>query len=241
MADNISSSKLGLRERKKRQTRAAIRDVALKLFLEKGYDSTTTSEIASKADVSIATLFNYFPSKESLLSDDFEPVFIRALQAQLAVKPLFLAFGEAMQASIDKAATEMAFSFARSRLIRSTPALQAAAALERERDISRLGELLAEHYGPTIDEFEIRVSSAILVGAMHVAYEAWTAADGKKDIHELVRRALAVIEAGVKHPANCGSNDSGGIRKRRKTQDGRPGKRGVSSNRDSDYRSASNR
>jgi AcrR family transcriptional regulator len=205
---NAHSSEVGLRERKKRQTRATIRQTALKLFLEKGYDSTTTSEIARAADLSIATLFNYFPSKESLLGDDFEPVFIHYLQARPASEPLFAAFREAMRESMTKASDEIAFSLARGRLIRSTPALQAAAGLERERDTSRLAELLAERYGLNCQEFELRVVSATLVSAMHVAYEAWFAADGKTNIHELVGRALAVVEAGINHPLNLGQSSS---------------------------------
>jgi AcrR family transcriptional regulator len=208
MPINTHSSGVGLRERKKRQTRAAIRQAALKLFLKRGYDSTTTSEVARAADVSIATLFNYFPSKESLLGDDFEPVFIHYLQTRPASESLFAAFREAMQESMKRASDEMAFSLARGKLIRSTPALQAAAGLERERDASRLAELLDERYGLSSQELELRVVSAILVSAMHVAYEAWIAADGKTNIHELVGRALAVVEAGVNHPLNLGQSSS---------------------------------
>jgi AcrR family transcriptional regulator len=202
MTIDSDSSKLGLRERKKLQTRAAIRDAALKLFLEKGYDATTTSEIAHAASVSIATLFNYFPSKESLLGDDFDPVFIQCFQARPASEPILSAFRQAMQDGMLKAAEEISFSLARSKLIRSTPALQAAAGLERERDIYRLAELLAERTGMRTTVFELQVVSAILVSAMHVAYETWVAADGKTNIHELVSRALAVVEAGVSHPVN---------------------------------------
>ena len=208
MPVNMHLSEVSLRERKKRQTRAAIRQAALKLFLEKGYDSTTTNEIARAADLSIATLFNYFPTKESLLGDDFEPVFIHYLRARPASESLLTAFREAMRESMTKASDEIAFSLARGKLIRSTPALQAAAGLERERDTSRLAELFAERCGSRFKEFELRVVSAILVSAMHVAYEAWFAADGKTNIHKLVDRALAVVQAGVNHPLNLGRSSS---------------------------------
>jgi len=61
---------LGLRELKKKQTRKAISDMATELFIERGYHAVTTAEIALRAEVSVPTLFNYFPTKESLVFDE---------------------------------------------------------------------------------------------------------------------------------------------------------------------------
>ena len=58
---------IGLRERKKRQTREALVRAALELFVERGYDATTLAEIAEAAGVSTRTIFAYFPSKEDIL------------------------------------------------------------------------------------------------------------------------------------------------------------------------------
>ncbi|WP_405869323.1 TetR/AcrR family transcriptional regulator [Streptomyces sp. NBC_00005] len=59
----------GLRERKKRQTRQYISDVATGLFIERGFDAVTVAEIADAADVSVNTVYNYFPAKEDLFLD----------------------------------------------------------------------------------------------------------------------------------------------------------------------------
>ncbi|MBO9667489.1 MAG: TetR/AcrR family transcriptional regulator [Bdellovibrio sp.] len=61
---------MGLREQKKKQTRKAISDMATLLFIERGYHNVTTAEIAERAQVSVPTLFNYFPTKESLVFDE---------------------------------------------------------------------------------------------------------------------------------------------------------------------------
>lgn len=63
------NAELGLRERKKRETRRLISDVASGLFLQRGFDNVTVAEVAAAADVSTKTVFNYFPRKEDLFLD----------------------------------------------------------------------------------------------------------------------------------------------------------------------------
>jgi len=65
------TSELGLRERKKRHTRAAIADTAIGLFLADGFDAVSVVHIAAAADVSKRTLFKYFPTKEDLVVHRF--------------------------------------------------------------------------------------------------------------------------------------------------------------------------
>jgi AcrR family transcriptional regulator len=59
----------GLRERKKRETREAIAQVAVELFAAKGFAAVTVDDVARAADVSRQTVFNYFPTKEQMLFD----------------------------------------------------------------------------------------------------------------------------------------------------------------------------
>jgi AcrR family transcriptional regulator len=51
------------------QTRARIREVANRLFIERGYDAVTVAEVARTAGVSSVTVFNHFPRKEDLFLD----------------------------------------------------------------------------------------------------------------------------------------------------------------------------
>ena len=53
----------GLRERKKAKTRLAISNIATQLFIERGFDNVTVAEVAAAADVSVATIFNYFETE----------------------------------------------------------------------------------------------------------------------------------------------------------------------------------
>ena len=62
----------GRRERKKQQTRQLIADSARQLFVEHGFERVSVAEVARRADVAEATVFNYFPSKEDLVFSGLE-------------------------------------------------------------------------------------------------------------------------------------------------------------------------
>ncbi|MFI6659611.1 TetR/AcrR family transcriptional regulator [Streptomyces sp. NPDC050523] len=57
----------GLRERKKQRMYEHVSEVAIRLFLEKGFDAVSVAEVAAAAEISKPTLFRYFPAKEDLV------------------------------------------------------------------------------------------------------------------------------------------------------------------------------
>jgi AcrR family transcriptional regulator len=72
----------GLRERKKRLTRQQISDTATGMFLEHGFDEVRVADVAAACGVSEKTVYNYFPTKESLLLDR-EPEMIELVRRSL--------------------------------------------------------------------------------------------------------------------------------------------------------------
>jgi len=68
MVRSVQNGDLGRRERRKEETRKQIFKAAMKLFGKKGVFATTVEEITEAADVGKGTFFNYFPSKEAILS-----------------------------------------------------------------------------------------------------------------------------------------------------------------------------
>jgi AcrR family transcriptional regulator len=85
----------GLRERKKQQTREAIAAAAFDLFAERGFDAVAVSEVARRAGVSEATVFNYFRTKEDLVYsrlEDFEAAMLRAVRERGPGQSVLAAF-----------------------------------------------------------------------------------------------------------------------------------------------------
>jgi AcrR family transcriptional regulator len=63
----VMTTQPGLRELKKQRTHSAISDAAIALFLERGFENVSITQIAEAAEVSRRTLFAYFPTKEDLV------------------------------------------------------------------------------------------------------------------------------------------------------------------------------
>lgn len=81
----VMTEPAGLRERKKRRTRKTLIETAYRLFERQGYDGTTTAEIAAAAEVSPATFFNHFATKEDLvLTEDGSRILDAGLDVLMA-------------------------------------------------------------------------------------------------------------------------------------------------------------
>ncbi|MEU9837435.1 TetR family transcriptional regulator [Streptosporangium sp. NPDC048047] len=65
----MTTRPMGLRERKKKETRQQISNIATRMFIERGFDEVTIAEIAQAAEVAKMTVTNYFPRKEDLVLD----------------------------------------------------------------------------------------------------------------------------------------------------------------------------
>src|SRR5262249_38230135 len=93
----MTETSTGLRERKKRETRRALAQAGLELFVERGYEATTLAEIADAAGVSRRTICAYFPSKEDILCASLQAArdaLARALAARPAGQDAFDALRE---------------------------------------------------------------------------------------------------------------------------------------------------
>jgi len=201
MNETSIAQRPGLRERKKARTRAAIREHALRLFREQGYDATTVDQIAEAADVSPSTFFRYFPTKEDVvLQDDLDLLAIGAFEAQpadlspiaalrAAAKDAFGALGEEELARL-RETTELSLTI---------PEVRAAAMDELTRTIDLIAGALARRVGRDPGDFAVRNVAGAVVGVIMAANMPWEelAKEGGADMFERIDAALAHLEAGL--------------------------------------------
>ncbi len=198
LADNALPP-LGLRERKKAKTLAAIQAAALKLFRKQGYDATTIEQIAAAAEVSPSTFFRYFPTKEDVvLLDLTDPLVIEAFRAQPPELSAIQALRNAVRSVFDQLPDDE-FEVIRQReeLILANPELQARMLGEIAGMVRLVADVAAERTGRRADEFELRVAAGALMG---VAFGLMlTELDASpRDLIALFDAGLEQLETGIK-------------------------------------------
>jgi AcrR family transcriptional regulator len=201
---------LGLRERKKQQTREAIREAALRLFRKHGFEAVPVTEVAREANVSPATVFNYFPTKEDLFyerMDVFEEELLRAVREREPGQSVLAAFQDfVLNASgvlAENGPTERLATFAR--IVFDSPALQ-----EREsRIFARYTQSLADVISEETEAYDGDVGPWVLANALigvHrglVGYVRRQALAGRghpelaRDVRRQSERAFALLERGL--------------------------------------------
>ncbi|MEV6671712.1 TetR family transcriptional regulator [Streptomyces sp. NPDC051162] len=194
-----SEPRLGLRERKKLQTRQAIRRAAYLLFERQGYDATPIDQIAEAADVSPSTVFRYFPTKEDIvLSDEHDPLMEAAIRARPAdespVEAIRQGVLEAMRHIMDHDIVELR---QRTRLVREVPSLRGRQAEGMGQTARMLCSVLAERSGRDADDMELRVVTSAILAAMHEALMYWAEKGQQDDLIALITRTLDVLDRGL--------------------------------------------
>jgi AcrR family transcriptional regulator len=174
---------MGLREVKKQHTRRNIADEAMRLFVQRGFEDVTVAEVAEAAQVSEKTVFNYFPTKESLVMDRWENTAkaLRAGLADIGVHPVdavrrILADELAALTSWlgDQEDTGAAIGSVRrfGELVSTTPALRAYYSDTMNELAMTVSGLLADRAGLATDDPVPRIAATALVGLWGVHFTA---------------------------------------------------------------------
>jgi AcrR family transcriptional regulator len=183
---------VGLRERKKQQTRLHIANTARRLFGDRGFDAVTVGEVARAADVSEKTVFNYFPTKEDLFysgMEAFEEQLLGAIRDRDPGESALDAFGRfllvqrGLLGRQDPEARERLAMI--TRMIAESPALIAREQQIFARYTDSLAALLADELGADAPDAR-----------------PWVAANAMMGVHRaVVDYARRRVMEGARHPA----------------------------------------
>ena len=206
----------GLRERKKRLMRQQLSDTATQMFMERGFDAVRVTEIAEACGVSEKTVFNYFPTKESLILDRLESTMasLRTGLAEPGVSPVEAALRildhelGAMTSWLAGQADPVKAGAAIKRfgtLIRATPSLRAHQSDMMDQFVAVAAAILAGRAGMSANDPEPQIAATALLGLWRIQFQGLSKyLDGTRapsQVHQAVtadvHRAARFIDTGL--------------------------------------------
>lgn len=171
-----------------------LREAAMALYAERGYDSTTVAEIADRAGVTARTFFRHFADKREVLfagSEELERHMVAALTAAPAAATPMEAVAAAVLSSADFFDTiPWDYSRHRAAVIAATPEL-------RERELTKMATLTAaftealRSRGVAPEVAALAAETGIAV--FRVAFERWIAEPERVPFADVIRSTLSTL------------------------------------------------
>lgn len=188
---------VGLRERKKEQTRERLKQVAFELFSERGFDDVTVDEIAERAEVSKSTLFRYFEAKEDLLFADavaHRDALVSALADRPREEPVLVSLRASLRSLAADYQADRLRAVERNRIMSESPTL---AARSLERQVAWEEGLAAVILPRLADQpdaaIRAQVLAAVSMAVVRIATRRWVASDDDSQMIDHVLSALDLL------------------------------------------------
>jgi mycofactocin system transcriptional regulator len=179
-------------------SRAEIEHIALELFSERGFDTTTVDDVAQAAGIGRRTFFRYYASKNDVPWGAFDEMLER-MRAHFAALPddipLMAGIRETVLDFNDIPVAEQPWHRRRLRLILETPALQAHSALRYAEWRRVVADYAGERLGQASTALVPRTLGYLCLGAALAAYEQWLESD-EADLRTLLDGVLRALEDG---------------------------------------------
>lgn len=185
----------GVRERKRRETRARITEAGLKLFTSNGFEATTLDVIAAEAGISRRTVFHYFKSKDDILL---------SLQAGLGERLAAALTGQSPTQSPLVAARKALLSviapfdslnlIAIDRLMRSSEAVQERKQASYIGDERVLFTALRQQW-PNENETVLRLVATLTINTTRLSLDAWSADGGTRPLTGYIEQTFDALKS----------------------------------------------
>jgi AcrR family transcriptional regulator len=194
MVGAVVSTDVGVRERKKRATRAQLEEAAFSLFARQGYEATTVDEISEAAQVSPRTFFRYFATKEDVIFGDQAGDLDQLRLAMQhgpgedgdVVRDGLMAFSRILDERRDDV-------LGRRQLIVDNPVLQGRVLRLESAWAGAVADILAARAGQGDPTFEQQVLASCAVTVLSAAVQAWHAAGADGPLVDYTQRALDTV------------------------------------------------
>lgn len=194
---------VGLRERRRRQTSADIRDAAVRLTLERGFDKVTVDEICAEAGIATRTFFNYFPNKESAIAygpSDIPPELVEDFVAA-GPAPYSVVLAELITLAahhLRDVPPQREHAAHMLELAKTSPAVLAAFLADLERFQNQLTEIIVRRQAMKPDDEMAALISALALTAVRSGIERWAGGEANETADTpmpYVERAAALVNS----------------------------------------------
>lgn len=207
--DKLGKPPAGLRERKRRETRAALSVAAIRLSMQRGWENVTIDDIAVAANVSPRTFRNYFATKaEAVAAGHLERMLRIAddLRARPAEEPLWTAIPNAVAAQFeppgqdaDKVPAAVAKRWMeRTRFLFTEPAIHAEVLKASAAAQVEVARAIAERTGSKRQAgLQPQLAAAVVVAVVGHVMERWFREGPSGPVVPLMRKAFELVAAGL--------------------------------------------
>ncbi|MGY3062041.1 AcrR family transcriptional regulator [Streptomyces sp. TE3672] len=198
---SVDDTALGLRERKKRATRNALADAALRMAADRGIENVTVEAVTDTVGVSMRTFFNYFACLEDAITRPAQDNAERTRRAVLnapdgltALNALREAIGQEL-AHIEEDHERWELQMA---VLRTSPSLLPSFLAARGAGERALITAVAERLGQDPEsDLHPRLLAHVALAAVRAAVELWVASGRTRTFQSIYHEAFASLAAGL--------------------------------------------
>lgn len=183
---------MSTRADRKEQTRVALGDAAVRLFVDQGFDRTTVEDIAAAAGVSRRTFFRYFPTKEAAFFATHDDRFADFVALVARGQQRWGVWGACREAFLEVAKryeADRARSIAWRQVLTATPELQAH---DLRLDAQWEGEVRDRFLGEGMSPLRAAVQAGVMMGAVRAVLDQWYREEG--DLVAMGREAFGWLD-----------------------------------------------
>jgi AcrR family transcriptional regulator len=198
---------MGLRQRKRRETRAALSRAAIRLCIQRGWENVTVDDIAAAANVSPRTFRNYFSTKaEAIAAGHLERMLRIAdgLRARPANEQLWTAIINSVAAQFEppkqkgEEIPDARRWTERIRFLLTEPAIHGEVLKAAEAAQGELAKAIAERTGASrVNDLYPQLAAAVVSAVVGVVLERWLRDGPSGSIVPLMRKAFDLVAAGL--------------------------------------------